>query len=182
MIPVQCPDDLQLVLVRSQNFPLGVHVLQAQTISVADVGVTFRIIGESHWITVRRADEVWHEVLACVPVPQCPLEFAHAFDRRASCAYTNHGYSVQVMQVPLTAEIARRGQIGAHMEVVFPHPQGGELLPFTRIWWHVAPKQIQWWTIHVYPLERETIAVLSESRYDLQQPAVVDQLHVRATH
>lgn len=165
MIPLQHPDQLRLVLVRAHHLPLAVHVLQTHTVTAASAVITFRIIGESHWITVQRAGEVWHEVLACVPTPRCQPAFVHQFNGDDGCAFTSGGYSVQLSLVPLTAEVAARGQSGDRIEVLFPHPYGDGPLPFTRIWWAIERDAIRWWTSHVYPLAAGTVAVLSESRY-----------------
>jgi hypothetical protein len=165
---LQDPRNLLLGVIHTEDLPLSLRVLDARVIVVGDWSVTFRIIGESHWITIRVAGQkVLHEVLACVPVGTTAWIFQHPFTDRCSCDYSSGPYSVTVDFAPLSLDIAARGTDGECLQVDFPHPEGGASLPFTRIWWRVAEDAITWWTTHVYPEAHQTTAVLSRSCYRL---------------
>lgn len=165
MIPQQRPEDLTLIVMHTTQCPLDLYVLQARRVPVFGGVIEFRIIGESHWITVRHGQQVLHEVLACVPVTVPDAVVTHAFIPGAPCSHAEHGYAVMVACAPLTPAIAAWGRGSDSIEVVFPHPHGGDVLPFTRIWWQAEPFAIRWWTLHVYPGTHETLAVVSEGQY-----------------
>lgn len=166
MSTMQDPRDLILVVARSALSPMNVHVLETRHVTFGTVEVYFRIIGESHWITVTEGcTPLLHEVLACVPLPRAACSFHHSFRHIQTCSYEDQQYSVNVRCVPITEEVAVRGTAGEHLQVDFPHPFGAAPHPFTRVWWHVIDGDLVWGTVHVYPCSENIIAVLSESRY-----------------
>ncbi len=138
MIPQQRPDDLTLMVMHTAQCPLDLHILEARCVPVSDGVIEFRIIGESHWITVRRDGRVLHEVLACVPGTVRDAAVNQGFISDAPCSYATQGYAITVSCTPLSPVIAARERDGDSIEVAFPHPHGGDVLRFTRIWWQSA--------------------------------------------
>jgi|GEM_PF-1027353 len=167
MVPVfQQPTDLVLGVCRTPAIPVRLQVLAMQRWQLRDIEVTFRIIGESHWISVQRCGApVLHELLACVPLPNATCMFHHAFQATTSCRYQIEDYTVAVTFQPFAEHHQQLGSDHDNIEIQFPHPLGHAQLPFTRIWWRTRDDCLQWWTLHTYINDQAAIAVVSESRY-----------------
>jgi hypothetical protein len=164
----QDPRDLILGVKNDDNPITQLTVLLTKSLVHRGYDVTFRIIGESHWITLSRQGKiVLQEVLACVKLEHVVWSHEHSFDDGREHQFVTEGYAVSIGFIPFTHAITRLGRGLEHLQLNFPNPLGGEQLPFTRIWWSLSDGSIRWWTIHVYPQEHMTTAVLSVSEFAL---------------
>lgn len=169
---LQYPQDLVLG-VRTDTKPIeGLTVLSTRQVTIGNHSVTFRIIGESHWITVRHhGNTLLHEVLACVRLNDAEWQYVYPFREGFPHTYTYTSpllsYCTQLKTVPFTSDIASTDRSYEHLHLDFPHPFGGSTLPFTSVWWTVEELLVRWGSTHVYPLEDRTTAVISESSMNL---------------
>lgn len=163
-IEFQHPKDLRLGVSQTQEIqPLT--VLAEKTVVIEELSITFRIIGESHWITISHNENILlQEILACVSLQGEHWQHQHSFIDSRSHTFAKDGYEIQLVFAEMTPRISQMGNLNS-IEVYFPNPLGNGEEPFTRIWWEYDGHTLQWWTIHVYPLEDGTVAVLSTSKF-----------------
>jgi hypothetical protein len=167
----QSPRDLRLLVWRG-DAPERLSVLRAQTLCIGAWQLTFRIIGESHWISAQYADApALHEVLACAeliaPTDAHQQHFERLREHRFSTADARYRLSVAFKAQRTAAILPEDGLL-----LTFP-PIFGQTA-FTHIAWRVAraAEQIVWQTQHVYPEPDGLIVVKSVSRLALAQPPV----------
>lgn len=166
----QHPRDLRL-LVWQGDAPKTLSVLRETTQHYGAWRITFRIIGESHWISAQHADSApLHEVLACVALPLPPDAYQHVFGalRGQQVRLAEGAYRVAVrFAVTRHSCSLPSGGLG----LAFP-PIFGQT-PFTHIGWQVSSTDhhLMWQTQHLYPQPEGRIVVSSFSRLDLaKQP------------
>ena len=163
-IKYQDPKDLYLGVTSAHKIQ-DLTVLASAELELGDLSIVFRVIGESHWVTIsRKGAVVFQEVLACVDLEGPHWQHQHSFQNGKTHSWAYGDYEIRVTFEPMSEAIARFGNT-QQLEVRFPHPLGEGDAPFTRVWWEVGSDQIKWWTFHVYPLKLETIAVLTKSAY-----------------
>ena len=165
----QSPTALVLAILE-QNLPAGLRVLRQAQIKHASWCVHFRIIGESHAITVSYQDDVvFHEVLACVDVsPQDCTHYQpfHALQDHdyKQAIIPQRPYSVQVIFAP--QPVWNTPETSDQM-IEFAFPNVGTLTPVTRIHWRMDDHTLTWWTLHTYPNAGDVTYVHSRSQVTL---------------
>ena len=169
---LQYPSDLRLVVLRGGEVG-RLTVLASKTIAYGPLSVTFRIIGESHWITVRRNGQLClHEILSCSDASYPQATHQHAFDDEQPHLYQERGYQIGVDFVP-SEEVSLPRRTSNQLCVEFPNPLEDGPLPFTSIEWEVAPTEINWRTIHYYALPGQSVAVHSTSRLEVDMALTI---------
>ncbi len=166
----QHPRDLRL-LVWQGAAPKTLSVLRETTQHYGNWRITFRIIGESHWISAQHGDSApLHEVLACVALPLTPAAYQYAFGalHAQQVCLAEGAYQVMV-RFTLTRQPYRLPSGG--LGLIFP-PIFGQS-PFTHIGWQMSSTDhnLVWQTQHLYPQPEGLIVVSSLSRLHLaRQP------------
>jgi hypothetical protein len=147
----------------------GLTVLRSQTVANDKHEITFRIIGESHWVTISRNRQVvLQEILACVNLEEVLWHHTHPFTDKTQHFFETTAYSVSIIFQPFVSQMKNFDTRIAHLQLDFPNPVEGTTLPFTRIWWSFSGTSLCWETIHVYPSPQgRTTAVLSASKFVL---------------
>lgn len=165
----QSPRDLQLFIWRGAA-PERLSVLRERTVRIGAWQFTFRIIGESHWISAQYADSpALHEVLVCAEILSPKDAHQHAFrhlcDHAFSTADARYALTITFTTQQGALKMPKRG-----LGLTFP-PILGQTA-FTHIAWRVdrSAEQVVWQTQHVYPQPDSLIAVKSVSRLMLAQP------------
>lgn len=153
----QHPKDLILGILRCEA-PIALTVLAKQAVTLAKWRIDFRIIGESHWITVRCNNEdiepqIWHELLACVGLDTSKCAYAHRFSDMQEHAYHYEDKSLRVVG-KIWFEAYRAHQLptlrGMQLDMAFPQVHGQT--PITRVGWEIlTAHRLNWWTFHLYP-------------------------------
>ena len=165
----QSPTALVLAILE-QNLPAGLRVLRQAQIKHASWCVHFRIIGESHAITVSYQDDVvFHEVLACVDVSPQDCTHYQPFRTLQDHHYTQtdipqYPYSVQVNFDP---QPAWNTPETSDSMIEFAFPDVGDFTPVTRIHWRIEDHLLIWWTLHTYPNAGNMTYVHSRSQVNL---------------
>jgi hypothetical protein len=163
---LQNPKDLILGVAISGVPVEGLTVLSSRTVQYGSYGVTFRIIGESHWVTLSFEGEIiLEEVLACVKLSR-PWSHEHSFADGQAHTFLTGTYAAHVSFQPFYPFPIPENS--SYIQFAFPNPMGGTFVPFTRILWDCTESILRWKTLHVYPLERCVTSVLSESTYILK--------------
>jgi hypothetical protein len=171
LLPIyQHPRDLRL-LVWQGAAPETLSVLRETTQHYGNWRITFRIIGESHWISAQHADSApLHEVLACVALPLPSAAYQHAFGalRGQQARLAQGDYQVAVrFAVTGQPSCLPKGGLGLAFPSIFGQT------PFTHIGWQVSgtADHLIWQTQHLYPQPEGLIVVSSLSRLHLaKQP------------
>ncbi len=163
----QNPRDLRLLLWCGAP-PSHLTVLRTASVLIGGWRLTFRVIGESHWISAQHGDAApLHEVLACTEAPAPPDAHRHTFaDLRGHTFRTDDArYNLRIaFALRKTPPALPKGGLG----LTFP-PVLGQT-PFTHIAWRVAEGELRWRTRHLYPQPDGLIVVSSLSRLALAQP------------
>lgn len=171
----QHPRDLRLLVQASGPPPSGLTVLSERHIAIAaNLRLTLRVIGESHWVTLAGAGRRLDEVLACYQ-PHLPgALYGGAIPPAGELEVRAGGYGCRVWAAPLDGQVEAAGRGPAMLELRFPHPHGGRELPFTRLWWERDPsgRALTWHSIHCYALPGGDLAVRSQTRLDLRRWAL----------
>ncbi|GAB4553025.1 MAG: hypothetical protein OHK0023_21660 [Anaerolineae bacterium] len=153
----QNPQDLMLAILRG-DMPISLTVFAKQVVNLDKLRIDFRIIGESHWITVRRdhdtaKSQIWHELLACVGVDSSMCVYTHQFFDLQTHTYRYLDASLQATghiwfekyaphQLPSLREM--------QLHVTFPQVHGQ--MPITSVGWDILnANRLNWWTFHLYP-------------------------------
>jgi len=148
----QTPADLVLA-VMSHTLPANLQIIEQAQMTRGAWRVDFRIIGESHAISVYYDDvPVMHEVLACVDVEAHSCAHLHPFSTLQAHQYADSGgYQVQVdfNEMPAWALPAESVSM---IRVDFPKVFG--IAPVTQIQWKATATGVRWWTLHTYPLSQ----------------------------
>lgn len=166
----QDPRDLMLGITRGPIIT-NLQVLDRTLVALNHYDIQFHIIGESHWVVVRKEGELlFQEVLACVELQDVRWDYkARLTDLKH--AYSCGTYHTRVWSLPLDCDIMRLGTSANSIQVDFPNPKGSNMLPFTRIWWGETDRRVWWRSIHVYSLMATTIAVISCSSIAIERAA-----------
>jgi len=165
----QSPRDLRLFVWRGAA-PERLGVLRAHDVRIGAWQLTFRIIGESHWISAQHADApALHEVIACAeliaPMDAHQHHFRHLRKHVFSTADARYRLHIAFKAQRTAAVVPEDGLL-----MMFP-PIFGQTA-FTHIAWRVTcdAAHIVWRTQHVYPQPDGLIIVTSVSRLALAQP------------
>lgn len=166
----QSPTALVLAILQ-QDLPAGLRILRQAQLQHNQWRVQFRIIGESHAITLSYQHEVvFHEVLACVEVSPEHCTHYQPFRTLQDHHYTQtvvpqRQYSVQINFDPNPAwRIAE----DSDPMIEFAFPNVGTLTPVTRIHWRMENQRLTWWTLHTYPHAGDVTYVHSRSQVNLE--------------
>lgn len=159
---IQHPRDLTLALYRGEPTQ-RLTVLKSHSVQVGRWCAHLHIVGESHAAIISRDGvPVFAETFSCAPTADQNHDQQFTFEDLQPLHHTQPGYGVQVAfrtpawQLPtLQAENT--------LEYRFPVTYGQH--PLTRAQWHVADGCLRWWTLHVYPLQNDTIHVYTQSHY-----------------
>lgn len=166
----QKPTDLVLTILATA-LPDTVTILKTDKITINQWSFEFSIIGESHVVTVNREERLqFHEMLACVHVPEIHCTHYYPFHTLHAHHHNTQGYSVDVAFAPLPTWTLPDTSITPHLEVAFPMVWGK--MPITRIAWDYDNDQITWWTLHVYPERDTTTYVHTKSQFQLIEPDI----------
>ncbi|MBO9310600.1 MAG: DUF2617 family protein [Chloroflexi bacterium] len=168
----QNPRDLRLFIWHGAA-PERLSALREHSLCIGAWRITFRIIGESHWISAQHADAPpLHEVLACAELIAPMDAHQHAFKRlhKHTFSTADAGYRLRIAfkRQRTPASVPEDGLL-----VLFPPIF--EQMAFTHIAWRVArdAAHIAWRTQHVYPQPEGSIIVTSVSRLALAQPPIL---------
>lgn len=159
----QHPQDLSLALFKGEpQFPMT--LLRSIRLNFGRWDVYMHIIGESHAVIIAKDGEpFFSEMLSCSGVQ--PVRCYQHFDFQTAEQITHQESYYRVSaalnapdwEIPLPLP-------NTTMEMAFPLMFGKK--PITRIQWQVKQGGLEWWTVHVYPLEAETVCVYSHSDFD----------------
>jgi len=164
----QDPRDLILGITMDDTPVNGLTVLQESSITHDSYEITFRIIGESHWVTISHSGRVvCQEVLACVRLEGVSWTHEYNFKEETTHRLISDGYAVSVGLENFREEFHKLGTDAEHLSLYFPDPFGGNFLPFTRVWWIRDADVLRWWTLHVYAQPTQPVVVVSSSRFSL---------------
>jgi len=162
----QHPRELVLALFTSAP-GLPMTVLQSSKLSYGSWTVDVNVIGESHAIIFSREGKpVFSEVLACYPVTKHRAYYAYEFAKMDDHGIHIGPYYGHVNFREPDWTVPPAGP--ESLEVTFPQTENnrGSEVPVTRVQWQYEHERLQWWTLHTYPLKKETIRVYSRSHYD----------------
>lgn len=160
-IVYQKPDDLVLSVLNCE-IPVRLNVLRQTPVDVGTWRFTFSIIGESHCVRVEQDGElVFHEVLACVKMPEEVCTHHHAFTDRADHTYRHETYGIAVWFD--YEESSTRSDRENQIEVVFPEVYGH--VPLTQVSWRTIQNGIRWTSLHAYPQPEGVVFVRSASQF-----------------
>ena len=141
-------------------------VLKMQTVTIADYTIQFAIIGESHCITLFHQGEfVLQEVLACTDIPDILQADSHKFAKLEPYQYQRQGYKAHVW----FTNSMQHDHWQHHDDLALDFPEMFGCIPFTKIQWKTSKTNIQWRTIHVYPLPTQITYVYTETFFDLTE-------------
>ncbi len=112
--------------------------------------MVLRIIGESHWLTVKHdEEELFHEVLACEKLPDVGFEHAQNLTE-GKYAYEAGGYTVKIYSE--VVKTVPKPFFGESMEYAFPETNGE--IPITRLSWVSFSDVFVLDTVHSYPTKK----------------------------
>lgn len=165
---MQNPQDVVL-LAGPFETPPTLKVVESNSIWLPTGGLAiFRIIGESHWITIcdKNLVPIWHEILACIELgtqyPQAQMLTNTGFGSEPFIAQRRN-YTTKIVVKPFTTW-QPQGQL---IKYLFPKPEWSQETPFTGISWVVNNNQLSWETVHTYPLSpTETVVLQSNSTFE----------------
>jgi len=153
--------------------PERLSALREHNMRIGAWQLTFRVIGESHWISAQHADApALHEVLACADLIAPVDAHQHHFKRLREHIFSTADARYR-LRVAFRAQRTATAVPEDGLLVLFP-PIHGQTA-FTHIAWRVARNaaHIAWWTRHVYPQPDGLIIVTSVSRLALAQPPIL---------
>lgn len=175
---LQYPNDLRLVVLCGGVVgPLT--VLEQQNVSQDSVQAVFRIIGESHWISIyQHGVLLMHEILSCSDEPYPHATHVHAFTDVLPHFYRGSQYSISVQFTSLKEVQPEQSK----MVVLFPNPLGHGPVPYTSIDWDFNSTGLTWNTTHFYTLPQGNVAVQTQSHLDLALSSSTACTSERTTH
>lgn len=165
----QKPSDLELAIA-DQQIPVHFTIYKSRLIRAKKIRAIFRIIGESHWITLEHEDgAVFHEALACIRMPTCNLMHHHCFSLQQPHRFSNDYYAIRVEfhhALPGKHQTAF-DEAPPLLKMEFP-PIYGQI-PVTQINLSQVDGYLYWSTLHLYPRQHGLIAVETRSEYRLKE-------------
>lgn len=162
---IQYPTDL-IFAVLAEDVSSQLTILRRASFFVREWQFEFAIIGESHYVTIKRWDEFFmQEVLACTDLPAILQAESHKFAKLEAYQLNKQGYRSQVDFSSSNQMLSK--EITGKLEMSFPAIFG--VIPTTRVQWSYDKEQVRWETLHVYPLEDHTSYVFTHSEFDLHR-------------
>ncbi|MBI9074427.1 MAG: DUF2617 family protein [Desulfatibacillum sp.] len=161
--------ELRLTLLAGPVDASRFHVLEAQTVNIEGLEVEARIIGASHWVTLRMADLCIHELFSCHQMKDetallqyGPLGQVSGPVDLLLFGKLNYTFNSRVMSLCVPDAEAREiresallaGDREGHMGLIQEFPsQEGLPAPQTIVWACLEPGAFKMATIHSYPNE-----------------------------
>lgn len=156
----QSPRDLRLYIALDESLQPSLQVLAQQTIQAGTLDVCFQIIGESHYVLLsKQGGVVLQELFACVALMPGTIWHQAEFQALSAYQFAADGYQITV---GFSQTYPSRP---AQLRVDFPTTR--QQVPFTEIGWQHQENWLQWWTVHSYPGQRDTIFAYTTTEVDL---------------